>query len=149
MLGDGRLDLDLLQLLWLGNDLFVAEHHRAQADLVALFGAEPIDEQRAALLDLVLLASALDDCVRAHWPFPLWVERDRPRPPLRPRRLLREAPDSSWEPFESPFESPRVAPLLASTPSGSEATAAARSTLSILTSLRWPTKGPPPVTLTM
>ena len=34
------------------------------------------------------------------------MERDRPRPSLRPRRLLREGEDSSWEPFSSPPAAP-------------------------------------------
>src|SRR4051812_30325893 len=96
VLGDGRLDLHLLQLLGLCDDLLVAEHDRPQGDLVALFGIEAIDDQGRPLLDLVLLASGLYDCVHAHSSLPLWVERARPRPLLRPCRELREAPDSSW-----------------------------------------------------
>src|SRR5262249_61129781 len=66
VLGDLRLDLDLLQLFGAGDDLLVAEEHWAQRDFLALFGAEPIDEQRGALLDPVLLAPGLYDCVRVH-----------------------------------------------------------------------------------
>jgi hypothetical protein len=58
---------------------------------------------------------------------------------------LREgAEDSSWEPFSSPPPDP-----FGDSPPSSEAIAAERSTSSIRTSLRSPTKRPPPVTLTM
>src|SRR6476646_6503561 len=66
VLRHGRLDLDFLELLGAGDDLFVAEHTRPPGDLLALFGAESIDEQGGALLDLVLLTAALYDCVRVH-----------------------------------------------------------------------------------
>ena len=78
MLGDGRLDLHLLELLRLGDDLLVAEQDRAQGDLLALRSAEAVDEHGGALLDPVLLATALYDRVRAHFSLPLWVERYRP-----------------------------------------------------------------------
>src|SRR6185436_20920791 len=100
MLGDGRLDLDLLQLLRLGDDFLVAEQHGAEGDLVALLGGQAVDEQRAALLDLVLLAAALYDRVGAH----------------RSSSPLRAAADSRASGSE---------PLLPAS-AGSEATAAAR-----------------------
>src|SRR6185436_9678960 len=130
VLGDGRLDLDLLEIFGAENDFLVAEHHHPQGDFFALFGAQPVDEERSPLLDPILLSPGLYDCVRVHSSLLPWLERDRPRPPLRPRRRLREAEDSSSEPF-----SPLPPVPLTSAP-GSEATAAARSTRSMRTSLR-------------
>src|SRR4029079_3244574 len=75
------------------------------------------------------------------------LRRYLPRPPRRPLRRPREGPDSTFS-FSSSLAPLVWAPLGSSTP-GIEATAAARSTRSILTSLRSPTNGPPPVMLTM
>src|SRR3954452_23744006 len=83
VLGDGRLDRDLCQLLGLGDDILVAEHDRPQLDLGALIGIQAVDDEGGALLDLVLLSTDLYDCVHAPSSSLLCVERDLPAPPWR------------------------------------------------------------------
>ena len=60
---DARLDGDLLQAVGVEHRVIARVQQRRQHDGRALFVGQPLDEQGLPLLDVVLLATGLDDCV--------------------------------------------------------------------------------------
>src|SRR5204862_76756 len=118
--------------------LVAAVEQRLERHGVAGVGAQALDEEGLALLDAVLLAAGLDDRV-GHGHSSAEPEsppsaaapalaRERRRPPLRPRRRVRDCTSSALSPAGV---SPPVAAPLAAT---SDARAAVRPTSSMRTS---------------
>src|SRR3954449_5473469 len=112
------------------------DEQRLEVDRGALVGGQALDEQGRALLDAVLLAAGLDDCVGHDLAHSVTSEvsapsgpafaRERRRPPRRPRRRGFE----STAPFSSGSASLRAAgpvPASGSASSVSASTASAAS----------------------
>src|SRR3954453_17402739 len=86
------------------------QQQRNEVDRRAGLIGQPLDEQGLTLLDAVLLAACLDDCVghisETHSSAEAFA-RERRRPPLRPRRRGRE--DSASSPLSDPFSASSAA----------------------------------------
>src|SRR5579875_3748172 len=127
--------------LAVGERIAVDEQQRLQIHGCALVGRESLDEQGLTLLDAILLAARLDDCVvhACHSPPAAEPARalERRRPPLRPRRRA----DDSSSSASSSGSSPPTAPLrdAAGPASTSVAVASVRPTCSIRTRCFSPT----------
>src|SRR5215212_1540095 len=106
------------------------QQQRHEVDRRARLVGQPLDEQGLALLDAVLLAACLDDCVghfhQTHSSAGAFA-RERRRPPLRPRRRGREDTASASPPSPASSSAAGAVPASAVSSSVSACTASASS----------------------